>query len=399
MPKADPNQPIAFAFQGSGGQTSAITAGSVNPSGQVTKKFVKDLIRVGKFTGGGGAHQTFEVTADDHDPANGKFSLAHFMRQYDAMTLAGIDVTTPEGHSTDPSANRGYVRSMYIDGDTLHGIIEAIGQDAIDLVARNKVSINVRNSVLGGNGKTYDHPIDHVAIVPNPVIPNQQGFVAIAASRDQPDTGTALVLSPELTMATDDQTTTTDAPATDAPADEKPKVTDLASLATALGLQVGEGQDVGQAIMAAWASIRAKLTELEAKVKDADDKPAEGEVMVAASMNPTLAAMAVENAEMKLQGLVAAGNITPAVRDELKLALVGTAASPSVLTLSAGSKGQPSLLATFCGILAKNDPVKLKEQTKSQSAIVAARQEQTPDTSVMKTMIESANGTAAGQAL
>ena len=378
--------PDAYAFQGSSASTSAITAGAINAAGQPTKRFVKDLIRVGKFNGGGGQHQSFEVTLGDHDPANGKFSLAHFRDQFIAMRLAGIDVPTPNGHTTDAEANRGYVRDMFIEGDKLWAVIEAIGDDAIQLMSRAKVSINVLTQLNGGNGKTYDYPIDHVAIVTNPVIPDQQGFAAIAASHDTPGKGRALVLAPEQTM---DTPANTPAP-TDKPEDKK--VTDLPSLATAMGLQVEEGQDVGQAIMAAYTAIKTERDGLKEKLADAENKPAESDVMVAASLDANTASILVENAELKLSRLVENGNITPAVRDALQLALVGTASKPNALSLSVGKQGQPSMLSCVAEILGKNDPVALKEKTKSQSAVTLSRKADDAHPDLTKNMIGAGAG-------
>lgn len=188
-------KPDAYTFCGPTTPASAISAGAVNSAGQPTKRFVKDLIRVGDFTGGGGSTQRFQVTANDHDPANGKFALSHWRDQFNAMRLAGIEVTMPLDHSNRTEDNRGFVRDMFIEGDTLYGITEAIGNDAIRLMSRAKVSINVMNSLASGNGKTYEYPIDHVAITTKPVVPDQRGFVAIAASNNQQARAHTLVLA------------------------------------------------------------------------------------------------------------------------------------------------------------------------------------------------------------
>lgn len=385
----------AYALQYAGESAVAASAGSVNSAGQPTKRFVKDLIRVGKFYGGGGKHQAYEVTIDQHDPANNKFSLQHFRDQFNAMRLAGIDVPTPDRHTDESKHNQGYLRDVFIEGDKLYGVIEAIGEDAIKLAGRAKVSINVKTALQGGNGKTYEYPIDHVAIVTNPVINDQQGFVAIAASNDTTTgKGMALVLSPETPMDTPTNPTT---PTTPAPEGDKPKATDLASLAAAMGIEVGEGQSAGDLILAAYSAIKAELKEL--KDKATDDKPAAEDTMIAASrIDPNVASVLVENADLKLSRLVEDGKITKAVKDQLKLSLVGTAANPEALTLSTGKAGQPSILASIVDILAKNNPVELKEKTKSQSAIAASR-DTSKDDEVVKSMTEQANGSDAGVSL
>lgn len=374
-------QPDAYVLQGTSDTAIALSAGAANAAGQPTKRFVKDLIRVGKFTGGGGSHQAFEVTRDEHDPANGKFSLAHFREQYSAMRLAGIDVPTPNGHTNDAEANRGYVRDMFVEGDTLYGVIEAIGSDAIQLMSRAKVSINVPTQLKGGNGKTYDYPIDHVAIVTNPVIPDQRGFTAIAASHNTTDKGQALVLAPESqTMDDPNKTTTTTAE----------KITDIATLAEKLGMTAEEGQDLGEAIVASYTAIKAERDELKKKL-EMTPAATDADVVVSASIDPNVAGIMVENAEMKLSKLVDDGKITAAVRDAIKASFVGTADKPQALSLSAGKNGSPSIIAKLTDILSKNDPVQLGEKTKSQNAIVASREFSEDDAKIVKQMIGSGN--------
>jgi len=324
---------VAFAFSG---QQLAVAAGSaVLLDSTPRRKFKKDLIRVGEYHADG---VDLQVTA---------IMLSRWADQFATMKANGVKVPIPVGHTSDAEAVRGYVDDIYVDGDTLYMIAEMIGEDGIALASRTEVSINTEPGYVDGKGNKYTDPITHVALTPVPVVPDQDGFIPIAASRDGKPTRARLfrlALSTEKNMEY------------------------LTKIAAMLGVEGIESLDEAGLADAIAKSIEA----MQGMSKDAKEKGDEASAELSAvkaslskkpdEPSPTLVRMAAENRSMKLSRLVASGNITPAVKDKLAGIWIGRDNAGLKLSLDDRGDGQ---FAALIDALESNDPVKLGEQTRA----------------------------------
>lgn len=169
----------------SGGRLACASGVTKNEAGQPVQRFRKDILRVGKFVKDS-TGQEFEITRE---------SLDEFAATFSAMKAAGVKVPVPVGHTTDPASNRGYADDIYVNGDSLEATIDLIGDDAIALAGRTEVSVCITPELVDGKGVKHTNAIEHIAIVTDPVIPDQKGWVKIAASRGEPRMATHVSLS------------------------------------------------------------------------------------------------------------------------------------------------------------------------------------------------------------
>lgn len=156
----------------------AVTLGHGLPTeknGQPVKYFWADAIRTGVY----------------HNHAK-RFTLAvdrprmdNWVKTFALMKQQGVDVTVNADHSDKAANALGYVVDMRREGDTLKVLHALIGDDAIRMAARNKVSLGVDPDFVDGTGNRYGDAVVHSALTPVPVVPGQGGL--IAASRGQDD--------------------------------------------------------------------------------------------------------------------------------------------------------------------------------------------------------------------
>jgi len=112
----------------------------------------------------------------------------HWIDQHEVMTANGVKVPLPLEHTVDPEKNRGYLLNLKngIDSkgrNALFGVMHFPNKDdASRLTKTADVSIYVPPSSQDGKGNQYHRPIKHVAFTTYPVIPDLDGFTAIAAS-------------------------------------------------------------------------------------------------------------------------------------------------------------------------------------------------------------------------
>jgi hypothetical protein len=99
------------------------------------------------------------------------------------MREAGVDVPVPVDHSPSARDNLGYVIDVRRDGDTLRLLHQLIGDDAIKLAARNKVSLGIDRNFTDGRGTPFGDCVVHSSLTPIPVVPGQAGFVPLAAGQ------------------------------------------------------------------------------------------------------------------------------------------------------------------------------------------------------------------------
>jgi len=307
----------------------AQTAGMERREGDVPiRRYRKELIRSGQYV-----KATDDVAFEVTDA-----TLDHWVGTFAQWTRAGNKVPVPLTHRdpSNPDQNRGWLVDLYRDEHSLIGILDLVGEDAAQLALTSDVSIFVPPETTDGKGNVYVRPITHVALCTDPVIPGLAGFESIAASLQQ-------------TGNTEEKTMKEIAVALGL--DEAATVEDI--LAAIAKLKKG-GEESAKKAEEVEASLTAKVDELT-KTKDALElslKPR--------TPDPLLVKLASENRGMKLDALVAAARITPAVK--AKLAERYVKAEALSLSLAKGDDGFDELIA----ILAENDPVKLKEQTGPQ---------------------------------
>jgi hypothetical protein len=151
--------PAVFVRPGTGGANS--------------KVYKKELIRVGEYYRAG-SDLSFAVTQE---------VLQHWVNMFGRLTVNGVQVPIPPSHY-DLDNNHGYVREMFIEDESLYGMIELFGEDEEieKLVATQDVSIYSPDEFIDGDKNVYIYPITHVALTPFPVVPGLREFEAIAAS-------------------------------------------------------------------------------------------------------------------------------------------------------------------------------------------------------------------------
>ncbi len=134
-------------------------------------RYRKELIKVGQYVKTS-AGLAFSVTLD---------TLHHWQTSFDRWIKNGNKVPIPLGHGAagDPGKNQGWVRSMFVEGDSLIGILELSNPE---LALTTDVSIFVPVDHIDGRGQKYDQPIAHVALCTDPVIPGLEGFQQLSLS-------------------------------------------------------------------------------------------------------------------------------------------------------------------------------------------------------------------------
>ena len=326
----------------------ALSSARIDDSGATVKRFRKELVRVGDYFKAS-QNLAFTVTPD---------TLDHWAMTFSQWAANGNKVPVPLGHdkAQNPEANRGWVVDMFREGDTLVGVIDLIGGDEPSintLAASNDVSIYAPVSFTDGKGNTYSRPITHVALCTDPVILGLGKFQAIAASLQQNGDRTMEEILKALGLAADADVAAVlaaiaalkERAAGDGDKDVAASMTDeeAAKVADALGLEAGASvEDILAAI--------AKLSE-GAAVAASQGKPAD----------PLVVKLMGESRGAKMEALVAAGKITPAVAAKLRTRYVDAKALS--LSLSGGKDDGFDALAAA---LAENDPVVLAQQTGAQ---------------------------------
>jgi hypothetical protein len=308
--------------------------------GTKTRRYRKDLIRVGDFYHSG-LDLSFSV---DLARLNG------WAETFEKMRANGVRVPIPAGHTDNPEANRGYVEDIYVEGGTLYMVAELIGDDALALADRAEVSVLIEPLFTDGKGVEYRDAITHVAIVTNPVIPAQGRFIPIAASRSATVNARAFALAEQ----------------------GGTKMEAMKRVAEALGVSVAEGMDEAGLVEAVLAAVAAMKTEMSAdKDKYEEEIAASRRASAPVEIDADTRAVLGETAQAKLDLALSKGCILPVVRDRL-WKLLGD--KPVALSRTAANKaglGEVSLLSEIAAILAENDPVKIGEQTKAQTVALS----------------------------
>ena len=352
--------PIVLASEGDA--IESIGSPGKGGTGEPTQRFRKDVLHVGTLS------HPVDGWQADFTPER----IAKIAAETNRLIAAGHEPHVPSGHIryADAATNRGFVKSMRVEGDRLFADMELIGDESIKEASRNKVSVFIEPAFKDGKGNTYGECITHVALTPVPVQTGQGDFVAIAASADDL-TKTIDVPVLRLDTGNPNMTLHESIAALTGVAGVKDDTTALAALTQwgeGLKANVAKVETKAASLASEKATLAAEVSTLKGKVKDAPPE-----------LSPMTMKLARENREMKLATLVTQGRITPAVRD--RLSATWAAKDAAVLALSM-DESSDKRFDDMVAALGENDPVKLGEQTKSQQTFALGRTnpdgEQTP---------------------
>lgn len=329
----------------------------IERDGQIVRRFKKELIHVGLYR-----HPVMDWTLDVTTERMDAWIAAS-----KTMAENGVKVPIVADHAIgDSERTLGYVEgALWREGDVLYGVHEIVGDAQIALALRiNQTSVWIDQDFHDGEGRSYGEVILHNSITPEPVVNDQEGFVAIAASRSG---RTTVEKAPVYVLSTDrgakDMT------------DEQIK-----QLREIMG--AGDDLTADNALSRIAERFKGHGADLEARDKELADLKAKVETLTAEvkaasrDAKPEVDAEVLddrgESAEERIDGLVSKGSILPAVAASLKPVLCGEAGKRNGYMLSRKLSGTPQSIARMViDALAQNDPVKLGEQTRSQAVALS----------------------------
>ena len=135
-------------------------------AGQPVEYFWKDVISLGNYV-----HPVFGVNIDVTPER-----LKHWEEEGNMMLDSGLDIPINTDHDMDARNVFGYVKDFKVEGDKLMTLCQFIGADAPLLAARNKVSVGIKNQFVDGKQREWKDVIFHLALTPDPAVPNQDDF-------------------------------------------------------------------------------------------------------------------------------------------------------------------------------------------------------------------------------
>ena len=346
-PKSKDAQTAGAIFASAGGAFVAAGPQITDEHGLPRRRFRKDLIRVGDWYAGDTKHA---VTPE---------RLQGWASKFSAMKAKGVDVPAPEEHTNKPSDRRGTVLGMWVEGDTLIGEIELVGEDAIAMAAKGtKVSIYAPPSVQAGDGTKWTDAIEHVALTDYPVVNGQSNFIPIAASKG----GTIDV--PVLRMAQESSHM-----------DWKTVAAKIAFDVSGLDDTTGPAkvEEALAVLTNAHKTATAQVGTLTASLKTASDQVVQLSKGKLPEVDPDIVQARGEVVETKLSTLVTAGKITPNVAKELTaLFTTGAAAGLCLSQKAASAAGFAGPIAdAVVRILDGNQPKDLKTATGPQGTALS----------------------------
>jgi len=347
------------------GNLGSPVTGLYEVNGLPARKFKKELIRVGRFTHPANGLE-FEVNSD---------TLDGWVKTFAEMTADGEPVTLAASHANTSGEGRGFVRDLFREEDSLYGIVECIGEDALSAAARTNVSIYAESVFKSGSGKAYPWAIQHVAFTNRPVVPGLKPFEALAASADKHNKTTIILALDTGTETMPEEIAVSDPTVTDV----NPKDAVRKSFkAIAMKLWDDETLDIA-AFIGKVKELRKKQTDILTKLGDDDptndpkpeDVPADAEVapsIVASNdvvVDPVMVGLLADNRRSKLALAVQAGEITPAASKELETMFVGE--GNTAITLSLSHKTPDMFDATLKAVKAQGPALKIGEQSPGQT--------------------------------
>jgi hypothetical protein len=134
----------------------------------------KEIIRAGEWVHRG-TRQPFSITRERMD---------QWAASFNKRLSAGIKPFVPDHHTDDPKAkdNHGFVVGLNREGDSLYADLQLIGAEAMDLIAKNDVSVYVKADGIDARGNPSGEFLHHVALTPDPNQPHLGPYVTLAAS-------------------------------------------------------------------------------------------------------------------------------------------------------------------------------------------------------------------------
>ena len=275
-----------------------------------------------------------------HRATGKKFSITpgradEWIKNTTALSATGIKPFLPPLHipSLGSATNYGYVEGLTRKDDGIYADLALFGDEGLKAAATNSRSVYVVKDARDASGKKYPgETIAHVALVPNPALPDLGGFVKLAASASGPAFNV-----PVLTLAT----TSTGAimPLSDAQRE---------ALKT-----LGAGEDVNESNAFDWALSRAAYAaqqqyeaELALSAINDANKANEAKVLELSAYAPTprdpmVVSMAADNIAAKRELAIQAG-LPEAGAKLIDKLVTDSAGQPNVLALSAaGEKNRP----------------------------------------------------------
>jgi len=108
-------------------------------------------------------------------------TIDHWVLTFNRWIANGNKVPVPLSHdrANEPESNQGWVHKLWREDNTLVGLMEL--SDA-SLALTTDVSICVQGEVIDGKGQKYTQPITHVALCTDPVIPGLEKFEKLSLS-------------------------------------------------------------------------------------------------------------------------------------------------------------------------------------------------------------------------
>lgn len=285
--------------------------------------------------------------------------LQHWHNTFLAMSANGVEVPVPIEHTTDLTKKRGKLIKTEIALNkkgipALFGYIRFNDEKSVAECKNANTSIFVPNEITDGKSNKYHRPMQHIALTDYPIIPGLESFQAIAAS---------LVEKPSMSLKSI---------AEKLKIDGADKLED-AKLESAISAAIDE---LLKKIDAA-ASNPPNLAPAPEVKKEGENHPANPPVVSASHIS-----MLRDNRTIKLDALVKAGAITPAVKDELAKQHCND--KTLSLALSATDATVPDSFDTLLKTLAMNNPVLLREQTGPQNSTIALSQLDEKDNPILK---------------
>lgn len=333
-----------------------ITPG-ITPGTATSRRFRKDAIRVGSY----------DV------PGLGPVSqqrLGLWADMFGLMRERGVSVPLTVDHlpASKAEAKRGSIVGMLVEGDRLMFDTEVPDEECETLLGRcPEVSVEITPNFRDGKGNLYPEAITAISLTPVPIVPGQEPFQRIAASRTAANgagSGTAESLVYRLSVHS--------------PAASETSAMFSADQLKQLRTTLGVGDDVKDDQLApkvlealtsgktAASGLTEAATNLSRVSTERDTLKTQVESLQkgkAPEVDPDTIEEAADNRKTKLSRLVETGRLTPAALKVAEQKLVGEAGKRPAICLSrkaATHAGLSEPIAdTVIAILEANDPAEL----------------------------------------
>lgn len=294
------------------------------------------------------------------------------------MRTNGIPVKFTQDHGQGSDAVLGEVVEMWRQGEDIVWVVEARGENAIDLCQRVKhVSPEIVDELVDGQKNNYGQAVVAVSMTPDPVVQGQRPFVKIAASR-----------VPVLHLSTENKTMFDFEELGKVLAYEGDTLTDETAFAAISETvkKLGEDKDSLKRLL---DETKGNVDALTAKVKELEKAGESSE------LDEELATERAKRIEQRVEASIAGGRLLPAVKDKVLSLLTGTPdARPRLMLSIKASPFTDCLADVFLDLIDANGQViRPGEKTKVQtlSRLTPGGDDKTFNPKVCEEMREMAN--------